>query len=208
MKKIVMVIVILILAGCATGIQPNRATVTQTNRVTQPNRIIVILSSEPPGAKVYEVGKYLGTTPHRLSYVLDNMNYDAGVMLGRKIDILYPGAYPEEYNPVLKVNPMYRPDPTNWKTGGKYIQHYELVIFKTPSNITPVPIQAGAPSNITSVQAQPGSITSVPIQTGGNQNITIHRKKDSLDTLNSGLDALFKLNALPQTRMYRTPSRD
>ena len=118
----------------------------------------------------------MGVTPVKLDYTLGDNNYDAGRMTSEKIDIIYPGAYPEEYKPSLKIDPMSRPDPANRRTGGKRFQYHKLIIFRAPSRTTPAPTPTG------------------------NQNINVRHQKDDLDTINSGLDALLKLNALPRIR--------
>ncbi len=162
MKSMIILISLITLVGCTT--------------ITRPNVAVLNLSSEPSGAKIYEEGKYWGTTPLSLEYTLRDSHYDQGSINLRDFDLIYPGAYPEKYEPTLKIDPADRPDPANWRTGGKRLQYYKLVIFKAPSSTTPV----SAPT--------------------GNQNINVHHQKDDLDTINSGLDALLKLNALPRIR--------
>ena len=113
--------------------------------LVKPNKASLRIDSEPQGAKIYQAGiGYMGTTPYTATYTLCDSDYNKGFLSGKTLTILYPGAAPEEYLPVLGVDQNTKPDPKIYSTGGKVFNYHKLVIFKSASNTVlapPPPIQ-------------------------------------------------------------------
>jgi len=168
-----MFVILSLLTGCA-HINPTPRTL--------PNHVMVTLNTEPQGAKVYEViGGYLGTTPYTLDYTLGESQYTDGRLKGSKLTLVYPGACVEEWNPVFNVSSDMRAYRNIPSTGGKHFRFHKLIILRA------------------SGQAVVPQVNHYGNQYGNqprNQDITIRKEKDGLDSLNSGLDALFKLDSL------------
>lgn len=93
------------------------------------NKVLITINSEPQGARVYEDGQFIGTTPLKgCYYTLDFQHYDKGSINGKPFTIVHDGFLPKEYHPSISVEHDWR-----YERGKKY-EKSMLVILQRDSN--------------------------------------------------------------------------
>lgn len=75
---------------------------------TNPNKIELEVNSEPPGARVYEGGRLIGTTPFTTTYTLEPKHYEAGLMLTIPLVAAKEGCIPKEHKLTFEIDPEWR----------------------------------------------------------------------------------------------------
>src|SRR3990167_4034262 len=83
----------LVLAGCGSS---------------GPNKAILTINSEPPGARVYGDGQYMGTTPISPYWDIKDEHYDRGFIQTPKFTLGKEGYLPKESSFRLSVNSSWR----------------------------------------------------------------------------------------------------
>lgn len=117
----------------------------------QPNRVHVVVNSEPQGAKVYENGKFVGNTPLEVNYTLRNENYQSGVVNCQPMIAVMDGYLPVEFSAKLPVE-----DDWKYKNNAdlKSSKGMLFILRRDPNDQRPIIVQQGAPQ-------QPGQQTIV-----------------------------------------------
>ncbi len=136
------------------------------------------INTEPQGARVYQKGQLIGTTPVTFSYAVDQKDHERGTLNILALTLVKDGYFPATTKPRLTV----ASDPSYVTVYGDeaqtvYIKSYDY-------------------HDLTILKRDP----SAPVTYQHNQNINVQHQKDDLDTMNSGLDALLKLRALTPVR--------
>jgi len=73
-----------------------------------PNNAMLTINSEPPEARVYVKGNYMGKTPLSLNYILEERHYDYGGLKTYTITVGKEGFLPKEKQIRLKILPKWK----------------------------------------------------------------------------------------------------
>lgn len=87
-------VTILVASGCAS-----------TPRIPGPNKAVLAINSEPVGARIYEGGELIGTTPYVGSYILKDRHYNSGILSTNEFTIAKEGYLPKTKKLRLGINP-------------------------------------------------------------------------------------------------------
>lgn len=102
--------------------------------VHNPNYAQLRVNSEPQGARVYYQGAYQGTTPCDISFGIRECDYDAGAMPLGEIAVVADGWLAQKGTPRLGIEPTWRPDTSQYFSGGDrwYFSHL-FILQRDPS---------------------------------------------------------------------------
>lgn len=95
-----------------------------------PNFARLSVNSEPPGARVYQNGSYVGNTPLNLTYRINEENYSSGKLVCTPLIFAKEGYFPKKREIKLNVSPTWRPDPNNFLAGGQVFDYSVLEILE------------------------------------------------------------------------------
>ena len=127
-----------------------------------PNKVVLTINSEPPGARVYVGDSYSGTTPLNLWYGIKDINYDEGIMTTGTIVVGKEGYLPQRKKELrLRIN-------SEWKNTND--QNYYF-------------------SDLFVLEGDPRYIYSNSKNENTNTNTN---KDSDMGELNKGIDALYK----------------
>ena len=106
------------------------------------NVVRVIINSEPQGAKIYERGKLIGTTPFTAAYTIDKDAYTTGNFTSEMLTVIKEGYLPREIRPEIKVQPEWK-----YSRGDTFESPHGLlcILRADPNHIRPVVVQQDAP---------------------------------------------------------------
>lgn len=208
----IVITVFLLSTGCSTS-PPPRATEVEPVPQSPTHTISVSIDSIPSGADVYaiekdgQLGSKIGKTPfvHKIgvahqflvytdtkerSFVQDSFAWGGGTHWESKA--IEMNGYRYGYSPKLFLNIALAKGEHSIAVASK-----ELPPMKNETISLTVPMKTLAQVNrevelYLRRQARNNNVQSL----NQNQNITITQKKDGLDSVNSGLDALIKMSAL------------
>jgi hypothetical protein len=133
---------------------------------TLKNKISLTVNAEPQGARIYENGKFLGTTPLTLNYDINNDCYQSGEFHCAPLIAVHEGCLPDRQDLQLSID-------SEWRYQNSTTHEYAtLFLLKRDPDYRP-PVIVQAPPVI--LQGQE------PAQT--DLNVTIKQDKDALDVL-------------------------
>lgn len=98
---------------------------TYRGSTSNPNKVYVTINSEPSGAKIYEDGKLVGTTPCPLYWSLDPKHYDFKKLSCTALTVFKEGYLPQEKRFEFDIDPEWR-----YMQGNKF--EYAKVFFLRP----------------------------------------------------------------------------
>jgi len=140
------------------------------------NWIKLIVNSEPQGGRVYENGKFVGTTPCTLWYQIFKYNYSSGSFRPTPLVVVHDECLPERQDLDLKVDP-------DWRYESSAIHEYATLFLlkRDPNYKPPVIIQGQSPSS-------------------SQVNLNVQKDKDVLDVLQQAGQIGIMLKSLQPTR--------
>lgn len=95
-----------------------------------PNYTLVTVNSEPQGAKLYEEGRYIGTTPMTLTYTIQPHHYNSGVLNTKELVCVQVGYTPVKESMKLQIKSQWQPDPENYWSGGNRYNYNHLFLLQ------------------------------------------------------------------------------
>ena len=95
-----------------------------------PNKAVITINSEPPGARVYVGGSYYGQTPIKLEYLLTDEHYNSGGLLTGEFLVGRDGCLPAKKQFNLLVDSSWRPIKDRPTTGNQRFHYTELFVLE------------------------------------------------------------------------------
>ena len=95
---------------------------------TTPNTASVRYNSEPQGAKIYQNGQYMGTTPLDLIYTIRSQQYKNKVFITDPLICIKDGYLHKEEGTRLAIEPNWEPSEKRRVQGGK-TWYYNHLLF-------------------------------------------------------------------------------